>query len=63
MGQRPGRLEPRNIWDRCVRSEVEENLVARADLVLLSRDPAVAWFDVPQWSHAFRLARLFGHIN
>ena len=41
----------------------EDNLVARADLVLLSRDPAVAWFDVPQWSHAFRLARLFGHIN
>ena len=24
----------------------EDNLVARADLVLLSRDPAVAWFDV-----------------
>ncbi|MGZ5911412.1 MAG: signal peptidase I [Reyranella sp.] len=41
----------------------EDNLVARADLVLLSRDPAVAWFDVAEWSHAFRLARLFGHIN
>jgi signal peptidase I len=41
----------------------EDNLVARADLVLLSRDPAVAWFDVAEWPHAFRLARLFGHIN
>ena len=41
----------------------EDNLVARADLVLLSRDPAVAWFDVAQWARAFRLARLFGRIN
>ncbi len=41
----------------------EDNLVARADLVLLSRDPAVAWFDVAEWPHAFRFARLFGHIN
>ena len=41
----------------------EDNLVARADLVLLSRDPAVAWFDVAEWPHAFRLARLFGRIN
>jgi signal peptidase I len=41
----------------------EDNLVARAELVLLSRDPAVAWFDVAEWPHAFRLARLFGHIN
>jgi signal peptidase I len=41
----------------------EDNLVARADLVLLSRDPAVAWFDVAEWPHAFRLTRLFGHIN
>ena len=29
MGQRPSRLEPRNIWDQGMRSEVEENLVAR----------------------------------
>jgi len=41
----------------------EDNLVARADRILLSRDPAVAWFDVAEWPHAFRLARLFGHIN
>jgi len=41
----------------------EDNLVARADLVLLSRDPAVAWFDAAEWPHAFRLARLFGRIN
>jgi len=41
----------------------EDNLVARADLVLLSRDPAVGWFDVAEWPHAFRFARLFGHIN
>jgi signal peptidase I len=41
----------------------EDNLVARADLVLLSRDPAVAWFDVADWPHAFRLARLLGRIN
>jgi signal peptidase I len=41
----------------------EDNLVARADRILLSRDPAVAWFDVAEWPHAFRLARLFGRIN
>jgi len=41
----------------------EDNLVARADLVLLSRDPAIAWFDVAEWPHAFRLARLLGRIN
>ena len=41
----------------------EDNLVARADLVLLSRDPAVAWFDVTAWPHAFRLERLLGLIN
>jgi signal peptidase I len=41
----------------------EDNLVARTDRILLSRDPAVAWFDVAQWPHAFRLARLFGRIN
>ena len=41
----------------------EDNLVARADRILLSRDPAVAWFDVAEWPHAFRLARLFSRIN
>ena len=41
----------------------EDNLVARADRILLSRDPAVEWFDVAQWPHAFRLARLFGRID
>jgi len=41
----------------------EDNLVARADLLLLSRDLSVGWFDVAAWPHAFRLARLFGRIN
>jgi signal peptidase I len=41
----------------------EDNLVGRADLVLLSRDPAVAWSDVAEWSHAFRPGRLLGRIN
>ena len=41
----------------------EENLVARADLLLLSRDPSVGWSDVADWPHAFRLARLFGRVN
>jgi signal peptidase I len=41
----------------------EENLVARADRVLLSRDPAVAWFDVVHWPQALRFDRLFGRIN
>ena len=41
----------------------EDNLVARVDLVLLSRDPAVAWLDVAEWPHAFRLDRLFGRVN
>jgi signal peptidase I len=41
----------------------EENLVARADLLLLSRDPTVTWFDVTHWSHAFRLARVFSHVD
>ena len=41
----------------------EENLVARADRLLVSRDPAVSWLDIGQWPHAFRLARTFGHIN
>ena len=41
----------------------QDNLVARADVVLLSRDPAVAWFDVAGWSHAFRPSRLLDRIN
>jgi signal peptidase I len=41
----------------------QDNLVARADMVLLSRDPAVAWFDVAGWSHAFRPSRLLDPIN
>ncbi len=41
----------------------EENLVARADLLLVSRDPAVGWFDVAHWAHAFRLERSFGRID
>ena len=41
----------------------EENLVARADRLLLSRDPSVGWLDVADWPHAFRLARLFGRID
>ena len=41
----------------------EDNLVGRADVVLLSRDPAVAWFDVAEWSHAFRPGRLLGRIH
>src|SRR5262245_37000645 len=41
----------------------EENLVARADVVLLSHDPAVAWSDVAHWAHALRLARSLGRIN
>ena len=39
------------------------SLFVGAALVLLSRDPAVGWFDMAQWPHAFRLARLFGWIN
>ena len=41
----------------------EDNLVGRADLILLSRNPAVAWFDVAQWPHALRLTRLLDRIN
>jgi signal peptidase I len=40
-----------------------ENLVARADRLLLSRDTKVGWTDVGEWPHAFRLARFFGRIN
>ena len=41
----------------------EENLVARADRLLLSHDPSVGWLDVADWPHALRLARLFSRIE
>jgi signal peptidase I len=41
----------------------QENLVARADRLLLSRDTTVGWSDVREWPHAFRLARFFGRID
>jgi|SRR3954454_20431783 signal peptidase I len=41
----------------------EENLVARADRLLLSRDTSVGWLDVAAWPHAFRLARFLGRIE
>ncbi|HSI00010.1 MAG TPA: signal peptidase I [Reyranella sp.] len=41
----------------------EENLVARADRLLFSRDPSVGWLDVARWSHAFRRERFLGRIE
>jgi len=41
----------------------QENLVARADRLLMSSDPTVGWFDVSQWGHAFRLSRFFARVN
>lgn len=41
----------------------EDNLVGRADRILLSRDPAVAWLDIGAWPHALRLDRLLGRID
>lgn len=41
----------------------EENLVARADFLLVSRNPDVGWLDVGRWANLFRLDRSFGHIN
>lgn len=41
----------------------EENLVARADLLLLSTDPDVGWFDVRHWAHTFRLDRFFTRVD
>jgi len=41
----------------------EENLVARADRLLFSRDPSVGWLDVADWPHAFRIARFLGRID
>jgi len=40
-----------------------ENLVARADRLLMSTDPSVGWLDVAHWGHAFRLHRFFARIN
>ena len=41
----------------------EDNLVARADLILLSRNPAVSWLDVLQWPNILRLSRSLDRIN
>ena len=41
----------------------EENLVARAEFLLASRDPDVGWLDFGRWAHLFRLDRSFGRIN
>jgi signal peptidase I len=41
----------------------EENLVARVDRLLVSRDPDVGWLDFGQWARAFRFGRTFGHID
>jgi len=41
----------------------EENLVARVDRLLVSRNPDVGWLDIGQWAHAFRLGRTFGHLD
>ena len=41
----------------------EDNLVGRADLVLLSHDPAVAWSDIAAWSHFFRPGRILDRIH
>ncbi len=41
----------------------QENLVARVDRLLLSFDPSVGWLDVLHWPGAFRMARLFGHVE
>ena len=40
-----------------------ENLVARADRLLLSRDTSVGWRDVGDWPRAFRLDRFLGRID
>jgi len=40
-----------------------ENLVARADRLLLSRDTSVGWLDVARWPHAFRTDRFLGRID
>src|SRR6476469_9144612 len=40
-----------------------DNLVARADRLLLSRDTSVGWLDVGDWPRAFRLDRFLGRID
>jgi signal peptidase I len=40
-----------------------ENLVARADRLLLSRDTSVGWRDVARWPQAFRPDRFLGRIE
>jgi signal peptidase I len=41
----------------------EENLVARAEVLLLSRNLDVEWLDVAKWAHLFRFDRSFDRIN
>jgi signal peptidase I len=41
----------------------EENLVARADLLLMSRNPAVGWLDVAHWPQAFRFDRSLDRVH
>jgi len=41
----------------------EENLLGRADVVLFSRNPEVAWWDVGHWAAAFRGKRTLSWIE
>jgi signal peptidase I len=41
----------------------EENLVARADMLLLSTDPDVGWLDVKNWVNTFRVDRFLSRVN
>jgi signal peptidase I len=41
----------------------EENLVARADLLLVSHNPAVSWLDIAHWPEIFRLSRSLQRID
>ncbi|MEI9987341.1 MAG: signal peptidase I [Aliidongia sp.] len=41
----------------------EENLLGRADVVLFSRNPQVAWWDVAHWGDAFRGKRTLSWIE
>jgi signal peptidase I len=41
----------------------QDNLVARADLILLSRNPDVSWLDVAHWPSLLRLSRFLDRIN
>ena len=38
-------------------------LVFTVASLLLSFDPSVGWLDVLHWPGAFRMARLFGHVE